>query len=97
MEFLGFLRGYLYFLYLDGVRTSQETCGPPGPVTGISLLFICRRFSYLTGGMRASTSCYGNGFTRLLDTKPRARADVRALYADLASLRYFLKKSNSIP
>jgi hypothetical protein len=73
----GLLRGYLYFLYGDVFRTSQETylcasiaCdentstfyikmmfvphgkyiyGPPRPVTRITLLFLCRWFSYLTG------------------------------------------------
>jgi hypothetical protein len=34
------LQRYLYFLYIDDVRTSQETTyGPARPVTRIALLF----------------------------------------------------------
>jgi hypothetical protein len=46
----GLLRGWTYFLYVDDVRTSQETpMGPPLLVTGTALLFICALCSYLTG------------------------------------------------
>jgi hypothetical protein len=44
------LWGYLYFLYVGDIRTSQEdSYMPPRPVTKIALLSICRRYSYLIG------------------------------------------------
>jgi hypothetical protein len=51
----------IYFLYVDGVRTSLEThvC----TVMGIALLLICRWCLYLTGDTRIH--CDGDSFTLL--------------------------------
>jgi hypothetical protein len=65
--FNSLLRGWLNYLFMDDVRTSQEhTYGPPWPVRGIALFFICRSLSYLTGThLWASMACYGYSFTFL--------------------------------
>jgi branched-subunit amino acid transport protein AzlD len=50
----GLLRRYLYFLCVRDVRTSQKTHGLPLPVTYIALVFICCRYSFLTGNTSMS-------------------------------------------
>jgi hypothetical protein len=55
------------FLYADEVHISQEnTHGPLQTVKMITLLFICRGCSYLTGNhLWVSTACYRDSFTLL--------------------------------